>query len=296
MKNKLLLRLIVMHLLALFVFKVGVSPVVIGLFVFFLVFRALGLTVAYHRYFSHRAFKTSRFFQFVLALWGGLCAQRGPLWWASKHRTHHRHCDRPGDPHSPHVDNLWESHIGWALKGESMETNFDMVKDFKKYPELIFFNKYHDLYMLTFAAFLFALGESLNYLYPQLGTSGAQVLVWIYIVNTLAHVHLTFCVNSIGHLYGEKPFAKHKCEKGDQSGNIGWLAMLTAGEGWHHNHHTFPYSAQIGINPHEFDLGHQVIKGLEATGIIWNVKRPNLQRLESRDDKSSVVIGSSLQT
>ena len=277
MKKKLLLRLIITHLLALFVFKVGVSATALYFFVFFFVVRSLGLTVSYHRYFSHRSFKTSRFFQLILALWGGLSAQRGPLWWAAKHRTHHRYSDKDGDPHSPHQDSFWKAHIGWALSADSMKTDYSMVKDFKKYPELMFFNKYHDLFMLSFAGALYLFGEVINHYRPELGTSGAQLLVWIYIINTLVHVHLTFCVNSIGHLFGKKPFSEHACEDEDKSGNIAWLALLTAGEGWHHNHHTFPYSAKIGIRWFEFDLGHVVICVLESLGIIWNVKRPKLK-------------------
>jgi len=280
MKNKLLLRLIVTHLLALFVFKVGVSATALVFFAFFLVFRACGLTVAYHRYFSHRAFKTSRIFQFVLALWGGLSAQRGPLWWAAKHRAHHRHCDLPGDPHSPHQLGIWGSHMGWALKAESMKTDHSMVKDFQKFPELVFFNKYHDLFMLSFAASLYGLGELLNSLFPELGTSGAQILVWVYIINTLVHVHLTFLVNSLGHMHGDRPFKGQGSEKGDKSGNIAWLALLTAGEGWHHNHHTFPYSYKIGIRWFEIDLGTMCINMFEFFGLVWDLKQPNLKRVK----------------
>ncbi|EQC44156.1 fatty acid desaturase [Bacteriovorax sp. DB6_IX] len=289
MKNKLLLRLIIVHMLALFVFKVGVSATAIGFFVFFFFVRALGLTVAYHRYFAHRAFKTTRFFQFILALWGGLCAQRGPLWWASKHRKHHRHCDLPGDPHSPHQLGLWGGHIGWALKAESMKTDEALVKDFKKYPELMIFNKYHDLFMLSFAALLYLSGELIAHYYPQSGTSGFQILIWVYIINTLVHVHLTFCVNSIGHVRGSRPFKDHQCEKGDKSGNIPWLAWLTAGEGWHHNHHTFPYSARIGIQWFELDLGYLTILLLEKMGLIWDVKLPLLHRRKAQQKAGTIL-------
>lgn len=280
MKNKLLLRLILSHLLALFAFKVGVSSITIIIFVFFLILRSVGLTVAYHRYFAHRSFKTSRFFQFILALWGGLSAQRGPLWWAAKHRTHHKYSDQPGDPHSPHVDSFFTSHIGWALKAESMETDYSMVKDFKKFPELFYFNKFHDLYMLSFALFIYVMGATINHYYPELGTSGAQMLVWVYVINTLVHVHLTFFVNSIGHLFGTKELGEYKCERDDKSGNIAWLALLTAGEGWHHNHHTFPYSARIGIKWYQIDLGYLFIKVFEKLNLIWNVKTPKKETLD----------------
>lgn len=293
--KKLVYRLIISHLLALLVFKVGVSFTAIIFFKVFWIIRSLGLTVAYHRYFAHRSFKVNRFTQFILALWGGLCAQRGPLWWAAKHRTHHAHSDAPGDPHSPVQDGFWHAHMGWVLKKNSMDTDFSKVKDFAKYPELVFFNKYHDIYMLMFAGFLYACGHYLNVYFPHLNTSGAQILVWIYFLNTLAHVHATFLVNSLGHLQGRQPFIKYKVEKDDESRNIWWLALLTSGEGWHHNHHTFPYSAKVGIRPWELDLGFQVIRLLSILGLASDVKMPNLDRIQNdEDDDANLVMEPSL--
>jgi len=142
------------------------------------VLHVFALTGGYHRYFSHKSFKTSRAFQFVLAVLGTTAAQRDPLWWASHHRMHHQHSDTEQDVHSPRQHGFWWAHIGWVMKRELLETNFDKVKDFAKYPELVWLNKHPYMPAVILAFSLLGLGSLLNGLNPSLGVSGPQFLFY----------------------------------------------------------------------------------------------------------------------
>jgi stearoyl-CoA desaturase (delta-9 desaturase) len=180
--------------------------------------RMFGITAGYHRYFAHRTFKTGRVFRFVLALLGTLSVQKGVLWWAAHHRTHHKYTDQPGDIHSP-KRGFWWSHVGWFLCTHHDATNWDRIPDFGSVPELRLINKHWLAPPVALAVLLLALG-------------GPSALVWGFFVSTMLLWHGTFSINSVAHLFGWQRFAT-----ADTSRNSLPLAIATMGEGWHNNHH-----------------------------------------------------------
>lgn len=273
--DKQTLRLGFIHGLVLLVFWTGTSTTALWVAGFFFVWRGLALTLSYHRYFSHRSFKTSRIFQFFLALAGSICMQRGALWWAANHRKHHQYSDLPEDPHSPVAHGFWHGHMGWAMELDSFPTDYSRVRDFDRFPELRWLNERSDLVHATFALLLFGAGELLRWRAPALGTSGTQLLVWGYLISGLLHLHTIFLVNSYAHLYGSRPYSFPAREGRDNSHNVWWLALLTFGEGWHYNHHCFPASARVGLRWWELDFGWWVLIGLQRLGIVWDVKVPD---------------------
>lgn len=214
--------------------------------------RVLGLTLGYHRYFAHRAFKTSRAFQFVLALVAQLGSQRGVLWWAAHHRAHHKYADRDGDVHSPVLRGFWYSHMGWIFDGND-DTRWDKIQDFARYPELVWLNRYWGVppVALAVACLAFAGWPGLF-----LGFFASMVAAW----------HATFLVNSLAHVVGTRRF-----ETRDQSRNNWLIALLMFGEGWHNNHHAYQRMAMHGHRWWEFDVTYMQIRVLEKLGLIWNV-------------------------
>lgn len=268
-----------MHIGCLAVFLVGVSwiAVFVAMLVYFV--RVFALTAFYHRYFSHRAFKTSRWFQFVGALVGNAAVQRGPIWWAAHHRDHHRHSDCGADVHSPHVHGFWWSHMCWFLCRENYELERRGLKDLWRFPELRFLDRFEFVSPIVLAISLFALGAGLEFWMPQLGTNGWQMFVWAFLVSTVLLYHVTYAINSLAHTLGTRRFPT-----GDQSRNNFWLALLTFGEGWHNNHHYFPSSARQGFYWWEVDITYYVLLVLSWMGIVWDL-RPVPQRVldEGRD-------------
>lgn len=254
---------VVVHLGCLGLFFVGASAaaVIVCLAAFWL--RMFAITAFYHRYFSHRSFKANRAWQFVFAVLGNTAAQRGPLWWASHHRQHHKHSDKPEDIHSPISHSFWWSHIGWFMSKKGFNTDYSVIKDLAKYPELRFLNRYDGLVPLLFAIFMFALGEFLAAYWPALETNGWQMLVWGFFVSTVLLFHATFTINSLGHVWGSRRFKTR-----DQSRNNFWLALLTLGEGWHNNHHRFAVSARQGFYWYEIDISYAILKGMSWLGIV----------------------------
>lgn len=280
------IRLVFVHLLTLFAFWTGVSYVAFGLMIFFLAWRGIFLTLAYHRYFSHRSYKTSRAFQFFLALAGNICMQRGAMWWAAHHRKHHQYSDTELDPHSPIAHGFFISHIGWAMEKKSFITDYSRIKDFEAYPELRWLNEHSDLIHGIFAAFLLTLGELLRFTNPDLGVTGPQLLVWVYLIGGLLHLHSIFLVNSWGHLWGKREYEFPIREGRDESKNNTWLAMLTFGEGWHYNHHCFPASAKTGLLKHQYDLGYYILKMWQFFGLVWDIKIPDQETIKNLKFKS----------
>ncbi len=268
---------IVMHAMCLGVFIVGWSWVAVGVAAALYFIRMFAVTGFYHRYFSHRTFRTSRFFQFVMAVWGGTCTQKGPLWWAAHHRHHHRHSDEPEDVHSPHQDGLWWSHMGWITSPKNFPTNFKAVPDLAKFPELVFLNRFDLIVPVLFATSLFFLGMLLNYLAPSLGTSGSQMLIWGYFVSTVFLFHGTCTINSLSHLFGNKRYATK-----DDSRNNFLLALITLGEGWHNNHHRYPAATRQGFYWWELDITYYGLKLLSWTRLIWDLAPVPLAVRESR--------------
>ena len=231
--------------------------------------RMFGITAGYHRYFSHRSFKTGRFFQFVLAWIGASSAQKGPLWWAANHRHHHKYSDHEKDIHSPrHSGFIW-SHIGWIISDKYKTTNLKYVKDLARFPELKFLNQFHMLPPVVMGVAMFLLGWALQIYFPSLNTSGFQMLVWGFIVSTVLVYHGTFLVNSLTHVFGKTRF-----DTDDDSKNNWWIAIITLGEGWHNNHHRFPSSERQGFYWWEIDVAHYVLKVLSWFRIVWDLRSP----------------------
>lgn len=250
-------------------FIVGVSWIAIATCILLYIIRMFGITGGYHRYFSHRAYKTSRFFQFCLAWLGCSSAQMGPLWWASHHRHHHRHSDTLEDLHPPRMKGFFWSHVGWIMCRRHQKTNLKGVRDLMKFPELRFLDDYHLIppFLLAIAVFFF--GMFLESVAPGLGTGPWQMLVWGFFVSTVILYHMTFTINSLAHVIG-----KQRYDTGDDSKNSFILAILTLGEGWHNNHHKYPQSERQGFFWYEIDISHYTLKILSLFGIVWDLKSP----------------------
>lgn len=258
------LPFIALHLACLLVFVTGTSAFAIGFAVAFFVLRMFAITGFYHRYFAHKTFRTSRTAQFLFGLLGASAAQRGPLWWAAHHRHHHQHSDEEKDLHSPHQGGFWWSHIGWFTCDAGFAMDERRVKDWMRFPELRFLNRFDSLVPGFAAAAIYGLGELLAVTAPQLGTSGLQLLVWGFFISTVVLFHATVSINSLSHVWGKRRF-----NTGDDSRNNGWLALITLGEGWHNNHHRWPRSVRQGFRWYEIDITWYGLWVLSKLGIIW---------------------------
>lgn len=265
------------HAAVLAVFWTGVSPFAAGVAAVLFAVRAFGLTAGYHRYFAHRSFRTGRGLQFGLAWLGASAAQLGPLWWAAHHRRHHLHSDTELDLHSPTVSGFWWAHMGWLLCRRYTPSDLSILPDFARYPELRWLDRYHFAAPAALIAALYALGATLAAQAPALGTSGAQLVVVGFFASTVALYHVTFAVNSLGHLFGDQPF-----ETGEHSRNNFWLALITMGDGWHNNHHRFPAAACHGLRWWEFDATYAALRGLAALGWVWDLRPPPPSALSER--------------
>ena len=258
---------ILMHLGVFAIVWVGWSPVAVGVAVALYLLRMFAITGFYHRYFSHRTFTSGRFFQFIMALTGTMAVQRGPLWWAAHHRYHHRHSDEHGDSHSPGQHGFWWSHVGWFLTRSGTPTRDRLVRDWLRYPELVFLDRFDMVGPVLLAAFTVGLGWWLERALPSLHTSAAQMFVWGFVISTVACYHATYTINSLSHQFGSRRF-----DTGDDSRNNWLLALLTLGEGWHNNHHHYPAAARQGFYWWEIDLTYYCLRALAAAGIISRLK------------------------
>ena len=220
------------------------------------VVRMFGVTAGYHRYFSHRAFRTSRGFQLLLAVLGASAVQKGPLWWAAHHRDHHSHSDGPEDVHSPLERGFWWSHVGWILARRYDATKHERVKDFASFPELRWLDRWHLVVPLALAGALFLVG-------------GLPALLWGFFVSTVLLWHGTFAINSLAHVFGRRRY-----ETGDGSRNSLALALVTLGEGWHNNHHFYASSAKQGFFWWEVDVSYYVLRLLAAVRLVRDLRAP----------------------
>ena len=218
------------------------------------VVRMFGVTGAYHRYFSHRTYRTSRAFQFVLAFLAQTSSQKGALWWAANHRVHHKFSDQDGDPHDSRRG-FWYSHCGWIFD-HTEATDYSKVKDLAKYPELVFLNHFHHIPTVTLAVAVYLfMGWSGLFI----GFALSTVLLW----------HGTFTINSLAHMIGRPRY-----DAGDDSKNHFGLALLTLGEGWHNNHHYFQGSTRQGFFWWEIDITYGILKALSWLRLVWDLKAP----------------------
>ena len=256
-----------MHVMCFGVIWVGVSWFAVGVAAALYVVRMLVITGFYHRYFAHKAFRTSRLVQCIAAVVGASSVQRGPLWWAAHHRNHHRHADTALDPHSPRQHGFFWSHAGWFLTRTGFRTDWERIPDLARYPELRVIDRFDVFIPIGLAALLFFGGGWLERHHPELGTSAAQLLIWGFFISTVVLFHATVTINSLAHRYGTRRF-----ETPDDSRNNAWLALITFGEGWHNNHHHFPGSARQGFVWWELDITWLFLRVLAAAGLVWDLK------------------------
>jgi len=258
---------ILLHLSCLLIFVVGFSWIafIVGISLFAI--RMFAITGFYHRYFSHKTFKTSRFVQLLFAMIGATAVQRGPLWWAAHHRGHHMHSDTSEDKHSPKEHGFLWSHMGWFLTKSNFVTNTKFIRELIRFPELRIIDRFDLLMPLALSIGLFIAGYYLNQYEPQLNTNGFQLFIWGFSLSTVMLYHATFLVNSVAHQWGKKRY-----ETKDTSRNNFIIAILTFGEGWHNNHHHYPGSARQGFYWWEIDLTYYVLKFLAMIGVIWDVR------------------------
>jgi stearoyl-CoA desaturase (delta-9 desaturase) len=256
-----------LHLSCACVIWVGVSSFAMTVALALYAIRMFAITGFYHRYFSHRAFRASRVVQFVFAAIGATGVQRGPLWWAAHHRNHHRHADDELDPHSPARRGFLWSHVGWFLTPYGFRTDWSVIRDLVRYPELRLLDRFDILMPVVLASALFALGHQLNITHPQLGTDGLQLVVWGFCISTVVLFHATFTINSLAHRFGTRRFGTR-----DESRNNWLLALITFGEGWHNNHHRFPGAARQGMRWWEYDLTYYGLSVLSWLGLVYDLK------------------------
>ena len=223
--------------------------------------RMFCITAGYHRYFAHRTYKMGRVPQFLMAFGGTTALQKGPLWWASHHRIHHRYTDLDGDVHSPR-DGFWWSHVGWILSTKYKDTDLDGIKDFAAYPELRWLERRNWIGPWALALFCLAFFGWGGLL---IGFFLSTVLLW----------HGTFLVNSMAHILGRRRYAT-----ADTSRNSFLIALITGGEGWHNNHHYLPSSIRQGFRWWEYDPTWYALKGLAALHIVRDLRNPPARLLD----------------
>jgi stearoyl-CoA desaturase (delta-9 desaturase) len=235
------------------------------------------VTAFYHRYFSHRTFRTSRPMQFLMGALACSTGQRGPLWWAAHHRHHHNHSDQQPDLHSPRVVGFLRAHMGWFMTTNAFATQRHYVRDWLRFPELRWLNRLDWAPLLLLAGGTWVAGAAMEAWAPQLGVSGGQLFTWGFLVSTVLLYHATYTINSLAHQFGSRRF-----RTGDDSRNNFLLALITLGEGWHNNHHHYPASARQGFYWWEIDLTWYGLLLLQRVGLIWDL-RPVPDHVLQRD-------------
>ena len=217
----------------------------------------LGISMGYHRLHTHRGFKTSKGFEYFLALCGTLTLEGGPIFWVATHRLHHQFSDQPKDPHTPRVSGFW-AHVGWVLFGDSNHSDTARMgryaPDLAKDPFYRWLNSYHWVPLTALGVVLLAIG-------------GWSLVNWGIFLRVVVGLHATWLINSATHIWGSRRFATK-----DDSRNTWWASLVTFGESWHNNHHAHPVSARHGLTWYELDVTWLSLKLLRAVGLVWDVK------------------------
>lgn len=237
----------------------GVDLALLGV-MYFLV--AMGVTIGYHRYLTHRGFRAPAWLKVLLLMLGSMSVEGPALTWASTHLEHHARSDREGDPHSP-LEGFWHAHVGWIVDGfEANPTKYGawLLKD----PIVMFFNRTFWLWVIISLAIPFAL-------------DGWRGLLWGGLVRIFLVHHVTWSVNSVCHVFGRRPF-----KTGDRSTNHWLVGLLAGGEGWHNNHHAFQRSAYHGLFWWQFDLSGIIVRLLELTHVVTDVQKVDRALLRRR--------------
>ncbi|HEV7162746.1 MAG TPA: acyl-CoA desaturase [Solirubrobacteraceae bacterium] len=232
----------------------------------------LGITVGFHRLFTHRSFKTGPLMRALLAAMGSAAVEGPVIEWVANHRKHHCFSDQPGDPHSPHLEHgpgwrgalagLYHAHIGWIFRGDALANRERYAKDLLEDPVVSFVDRTFLLWVLVGLAVPFLLGLA----FTGSVVGGLTGLLWGGAVRMFCLHHATFSINSLCHFFGRRRF-----ETADESRNVFWLALPTLGEAWHNNHHAFPTSARHGLRWWQLDPSAWVISALRRAGLAWDV-------------------------
>lgn len=266
----------------------GISRIEVGLLLCMYLLTVIGISVGFHRHFSHCTFKTHTWVRVALAILGSMAWQGPVIYWASIHRRHHQYSDQSGDGHSPYVKDgeqlsflqgLWHSHIGWAFTEEITNT-FLFAKDLLRDPII---SKVNQLYYVW--VFLgFAIPAILGGILTKTWMGVLSGFLWGGLVRVFLTSQATNSINSITHIFGDRPF-----NTGDWSTNNIWLAIPTGGEAWHNNHHAFPNSAKFGLSWWQIDLGYWVIRVLEMAGLAWDVKSPTPGMIQAKKEAKKIA-------
>jgi stearoyl-CoA desaturase (Delta-9 desaturase) len=261
---------VLVHAACVAAFWTGVTYQAVAICLVLYWLRIFAIGAGYHRYFSHRAYRTSRLFQFVLAFLSQSSAQKSVLWWAAKHRHHHLHSDTATDIHSPRHKGFVYSHLGWIFARKHSETDLVKIADFARYPELMWLHQHELVPPAVLALLCYVIG-------------GWPGLIVGFFWSTVLVYHATFCINSLAHVLGRRRYVT-----ADDSRNNWLLALLTMGEGWHNNHHACQSSVRQGFAWWEIDATFYILKALSWFGLVWDMKSPpaavrrNEHRLGSR--------------
>lgn len=260
----------------------GLSMVDAGIAIGFYCFSGLGITIGYHRLFTHQSFETSKAMRVLLAIAGSFAVQGAVISWVADHRRHHAFSDKEGDPHSPHLDDgpgvkgvlkgLWHSHMGWLFSSEGTSAERwapDMLRD----PALVKVNRLFPLWVVLTYTLPAAIGFAIT------GTLWGAVtaLLWGSLVRIFMLHHVTWSINSICHFYGKRPYRSD-----DYSTNNWLLSIISFGESWHNNHHAFPTSAVHGIRKAQIDTSGLIILGLEKLSLVSNVRRVSEKQMQAK--------------
>jgi stearoyl-CoA desaturase (delta-9 desaturase) len=259
-----------------------VHPVDLALLVLLYVIPGLGITIGFHRYFTHRGFETSSPMRVTLAILGSMTCQGMVRQWVSDHRKHHAHSDQQGDPHSPHVGHgagvlgalrgFWHSHVGWLFSTKGLVVRTKYGRDLLEDTVL----RRVDSWYLAWVALGFVIPAAIGYLVggPRLA---AEAAVWGGLIRIVLFQHVTWSVNSVCHMFGRRSYSAR-----DESRNNWLLALPSLGEAWHNNHHAFPSSAVHGLDRFQLDVSGWLIRLMEKVGLVWDVRVPDEPALERR--------------
>jgi stearoyl-CoA desaturase (Delta-9 desaturase) len=263
---------VLVHLICIAAIWTGITwqAVAVGIVLYWLRIFAIG--AGYHRYFSHRAYATSRAFQFVLAVLSQSTAQKSVLWWAAKHRHHHLHSDTECDAHSPRHTGFLYSHLGWIFSRRHHKADLVKVADLACYPELMWLHRFEVVPAVALGALCLLIG----------GWSG---LIVGFFWSTVLVYHATFCINSLAHVRGSKRYVT-----GDDSRNNWLLAFFTMGEGWHNNHHACQRSVRQGFRWWEIDPTFYILKAAARLGLVWDLKAPPVELVRNEQYLGARVI------
>jgi stearoyl-CoA desaturase (delta-9 desaturase) len=240
----------------------------------------VGITVGFHRLFSHRSFKAGPVVRGAFGILGSMTLQGSITQWVTDHRRHHAMSDREGDPHSPHLASgplaplrgLLHAHVGWLFVTKGTSRDARLGQDLRADPVVRVIDRYYFFWVALSLAIPFVIGWLIG------GVAlGLEVFVWGGLVRLFVFQHATFSINSICHTFGRREYASD-----DESRNVALLAIPTLGEAWHNNHHAFPGSAIHGLGRRQIDVSGALIAGLERLGLVWDVKRPTDERMARR--------------